>query len=303
MKRSNLDQPLWLEVQSFLADCMARNLSPCTVKIYTCALAAFQRWVPVDAPEQVTPNHLRSYLMFMEVRGHNPGGRHQAYRVLKTFFRWLVAEGIIERSPLERVRPPKLPDAPLEPVSVADVQAMLATCDRSFTGQRDRAILLTLLDTGLRAVEFLSLELADIDLVSGAMLVRRGKGGKKRTVFVGARTKRELLRYLRMRGQPESGPLWVNRRTGGRLAYEGLRQIVRRRAAMAGVAEPSLHSFRRAFALLALRNGIDVYSLQRLMGHADLTVLRRYLAQTESDLRQAHHRTSPVDHLTVDHLT
>ncbi|NLF02023.1 MAG: site-specific integrase, partial [Anaerolineales bacterium] len=60
---------------------------------------------------------------------------------------------------------------------------------------------------------------------------------------------------------------------------------------------PTLHSFRRAFALACLRNGIDVYSLQRLMGHADLSVLRRYLAQTEADLQQAHAQGGPVDRL------
>ncbi len=70
-----------------------------------------------------------------------------------------------------------------------------------------------------------------------------------------------------------------------------------RRAEAAGVPVPSLHAFRRSFALLSLRAGMDVYSLQRLMGHADLSVLRRYLAQTEEDLRRAHERCSPVDSL------
>jgi site-specific recombinase XerD len=65
----------------------------------------------------------------------------------------------------------------------------------------------------------------------------------------------------------------------------------------AHVPEPSAHDFRRAFALLSLRGGCDVKFLQRLMGHADLTVLRRYLAQTESDLQAAHAKSSPVDRM------
>lgn len=105
---------------------------------------------------------------------------------------------------------------------------------------------------------------------------------------------RELMRYLR--GRPQSGPLFCTD-AGRRLTYWGLRQIIRRRAEAAGVKSPSLHSFRRAFALLSLRAGIDIYSLQRLMGHADLTVLRRYLAQTEQDLKSAHEKASPVDRL------
>jgi integrase/recombinase XerD len=74
--------------------------------------------------------------------------------------------------------------------------------------------------------------------------------------------------------------------------------VVRRRALKAGLdKEPSLHSFRRAFAIGALRGGVDLMSLQRLLGHADLSVIRRYLAQTEDDLQAAHRKGSPVDNL------
>ena len=105
------------------------------------------------------------------------------------------------------------------------------------------------------------------------------------------------MRYMRHRQDVgPSTPLWVTVR-GTRLTYSGLRQIVRRRATKAGVPVPSLHSFRRAFALYALRNGADIYSLQRLMGHSDLTVLRRYLKQTEADLQEAHRKAGPVDNL------
>jgi site-specific recombinase XerD len=116
-------------------------------------------------------------------------------------------------------------------------------------------------------------------------------------VFFGAKSRRELLRYLRHRkGAGPMTPLWATR-SGKRLSYAGLRDIMRRRARKAGVAVPTLHSFRRAFALYALRNGADIYSLQRLMGHSDLTVLRRYLKQTEADLQEAHRRAGPVDNL------
>jgi integrase/recombinase XerD len=80
------------------------------------------------------------------------------------------------------------------------------------------------------------------------------------------------------------------------MTYSGLRGIIRRRAHDAGLkAEPSLHDFRRAFAINMLRSGVDVFALQKLMGHADLQVLRRYLAQTNQDIQAAHMRGSPVD--------
>jgi len=106
-----------------------------------------------------------------------------------------------------------------------------------------------------------------------------------------------LPRYLRHRGdQPEDATLWATSEAK-RLTYSGLVSMLRRRSKKAGVPAPMPHAFRRAFAILSLRNGADVYSLQRLMGHSDLQVLRRYLKQTDADLGEAHRRTGPVDNL------
>ena len=99
--------------------------------------------------------------------------------------------------------------------------------------------------------------------------------------------------YLRLR-RDKKPALWVTR-NGERLTYWGLRQIIRRRSFQAGVDTPSIHSFRRAFAVNMLRAGVDIFSLQKLMGHADLQVLRRYLALTTEDIARAHRIGSPVD--------
>lgn len=129
------------------------------------------------------------------------------------------------------------------------------------------------------------------------MWIREGKGSKSRVTFLGAKSRRELLRYLRRREDvAPNAPLWVTVK-GTRLTYWGLRQVVRRRAEKAGIDMPSMHSFKRALAILCLRNGVDIYSLQKLMGHSDLTLLRRYLNQTEDDLRQAHRKAGSVDNL------
>jgi len=79
------------------------------------------------------------------------------------------------------------------------------------------------------------------------------------------------------------------------LEYGGLRAILTRRAERTGINQASLHSFRRAFALNCLKNVMDIYTLQKLMGHADLQILRRYLKQTDQDIQEAHRRASPVD--------
>lgn len=294
--------PLAQDVTAFLVDRQARGLSPRTVDFYRDELRYLQKWAQtlgVTETLALTPDLVRRYLLDLGC-ARNPGGIHAAYRALRAFLRWYEREYEPQdwQNPIAKVRPPKLPQEPLSPVSLRDLRAMLQTCKRkTFTGDRDRAMLLALLDTGCRASEFLALNVGDVNLSTGAVLVWKAKGSKARTVFLGAKARRELVRYLRYRPDAEAtDPLWVTTQ-GTRLTYAGLRQVVRRRAEWAGVDMPSLHSFRRAFALLSLRSGCDVYSLQAMMGHRDLSVLRRYLAQTEEDLQRAHERSGPVDNL------
>ena len=154
---------------------------------------------------------------------------------------------------------------------------------------------MTLLDTGMRAAELLALNLKDIDLLSGEVLILHGKGDKRRTVFCGSRSRKALKVYLKLRGSLyEDDPLFISR-SGGRLTYGGLVHILRSRAARAGVKAPGAHDFRRAFALQMLRSGVDLMRLAALMGHSDLEVLRRYIHLVTSDIRAAHAQGSPVD--------
>jgi site-specific recombinase XerD len=102
------------------------------------------------------------------------------------------------------------------------------------------------------------------------------------------------LAFVRTRSD-KNLPLFASK-TGERLTYDGLNQILERRTKKARLEEkPNLYHFRRAFAINMLRNGVNIFALQKLMGHSDLTVLRRYLAQTEADIEEAHMLGSPVD--------
>lgn len=290
------------EIAAFLIDRRARGLSPRTVEFYEQKLSQLQRFLSregVDRVCRITPGLLREYLLHLG-RTHNPGGVHAAFRAMRAFLRWFEVEDEPDawKNPLRKVRPPRVSIEPLEPVPVDHIRTMVRTCRRrAFFGDRDRAVLLCLLDTGCRAGEFAAINIDDVDLATGQILIRAGKGGRPRMVFLGSKSRRALATYLRHdRHGEESEPLWVTRE-GRRLSYSGLRDIVRRRANRAGVPAPTLHSFRRAFALACLRGDMDVYSLQRLMGHADLSMLRRYLAQTSEDVRKAHQRSGPVDRL------
>jgi site-specific recombinase XerD len=195
-----------------------------------------------------------------------------------------------------KVKPPKVNLSSLEPISLEDVRALIETCEHgTFAGERDRAVLLFLLDTGARAQETCNVKLEDANLNTGEVTIRSGKGGKSRTVFLGRMTRRAVRAYLRERND-HCQALFVSKR-GDHLTYDGLLQLLERRWKRSGIAKrPSLHDFRRAFALNMLRNGVDVFSLQRLLGHSDLQVMRRYLAQNDQDSHLAHLRGSPVDH-------
>lgn len=266
----------WLE--SFLIDRKAGGLADGTISFYHLKLSNFVQFCESQAITeitQITPSTIRLFLLQLEQDGHNAGGRHAHYRTLKTFLRWWEREIEPEgwKNPIIKVKAPKVSLEPLEPVDIGTIKRMIATCRaHSFFGARDRAIIFALMDTGVRASELLAMNLEDIDS-SGAVLVRKGKGGKPRTVFFGRKTRKSIRSYYRQR-KDDSLALWVNKQ-GDRLTYWGLRQIIRRRSENAGVQVPGLHDFRRYFALECLRSGkMSIYELQNLMGHADLQVLR-----------------------------
>jgi len=297
-----LTPELTTDIRDFLIDRRARGLSPRTVAWYEEKLTIVGDHLAnlgIDQVSAILPSHVRALLLELG-ETHNPGGVHGFYRALKAFLNWWEAEYEPRdwSNPMRKVVAPRVDLPPLDPVSLEGLRAMLATCDsKTFYGSRDRALLLFLLDSGCRRAEVQALSIGDVDLTTGSVLIVRGKGGKSRTTFIGAKTRRALTKYLRLRPEAhDRDPLWGTQ-AGHRIAYAGLREIVRRRARLAGVDEPSLHSFRRGFAICALRSGCDLITLQRMLGHTSLAVLGRYLQQVDEDLQQAHQKAGPVDHL------
>ena len=286
--------------ESFLIDRQARELSRYTLKFYRDFLRTFIEYCNANSLtfiQQITSDFLRRYFLAFGEK-HNPGGVHGAYRTLRAFFQWLMKEEVMAsdwKNPMLKVKAPKVVLDPLEPISIQDVRALSNTCQRGdLIGERDRALFLFLLDTGARAREACNMNIKDVDLNTGAVMIRYGKGGKSRMVFIGRTTRRAMRGYLRQR-QDSSPALFVSK-DEERLTYDGLRQLLERRAKRAKLSnKPKLHGFRRAFALNMLRSGVDIFVLQRLMGHSDLQVLRRYLAQNDEDNQLAHMRGSPVD--------
>lgn len=293
---SKLDAPgLTSWARSFLTAKRAEGRTLTTVKVYAAVLSAFIAFCirqRVTTLEAIDPNLIREYLLSRAEAGCSPADVHKHFRALRTWLRWYEAEAGPDgwRNPIKRVKAPKMPEQPLDPAPL-DVLAALV----KLAGMRDRAILLTLIDTGLRASELTGLDVADFDQADGVLTVRRGKGGKVRAVPLGATCRRAVRRWLRER--PAGGLALFCAPDGAPLTYWGLRQVVRRLAERAGVKAPALHGIRRAFALGMLRAGVDLLTLSRLMGHSGLSLLARYAKQSTADLRAAVERASLADRL------
>lgn len=289
------------DLRDFLVDRRARGLTPATLSWYMRSLHVWRLFLTeqsIERTENIDAANVRHFLVWLTDRGHSTGGVANIYGAIKAFLKWYIDEYAPAAwpDPLAHIKSPKRPDAVLEPLDLGHFTAMIKTCIRkTLLGDRDRALLLVLLDTGVRHQELTDLTIGDIDLNTGAILVRSGKGRKWRNVFMGATTRRALTNYLHHRNELASNaPLWITR-DGTPLTRDGVLQVVLRRARQAGIPRPGMHDFRRAFAVNYLRNGGDVATLQRLLGHTDLRVINRYLKLLNEDLQHAHEQYGPVD--------
>jgi site-specific recombinase XerD len=286
-------------IATYLHACRSRNLSEGTIEFYGKKLKAFIEFCLKNDVEKISGIHadlIRHFLIALAEKGHRPAGVHCYYRAVKTFLKWYEREAEPEnwRNPINKVKSPIIPLEPLDPVSMDTIKSLLATCTRGkITDARDKASLMLLLDTGVRLAEFLSLNIEDINPITGTILIRSGKGRKPRNVYLGEKSRQTLRRYMKKR-EDHNPALWVSK-SGERLSETGLRMMLRRRAAEAGVPVPSPHDFRRAFAIERWRAGVDILTISRLMGHTSLQVMNRYLKQIGADLEKVARRSSPVD--------
>ena len=287
--------PLGRAVNAFLLDCEARNLTTGTLRFYHQRLSTFLTFLDgqgVTDPTQMTPALLRTFIA--SYAKHSPYYQHQHARAIKTFCGFLVREGSLTDSPMRVVRMPKLPKEVLDPFDAGDVHDLLDACECD----RDRAVVLTLLDSGVRASELLALDVGDFDTLTGALRVRLGKGRKQRVTFVGSQTRKVIARYLAERGKVgPSEPLFVTLTGGTRIQFFGLQSLLHRLGRAADVKPVGAHRFRRTFAIESLRAGMPLPQLAALMGHEGLAVLQRYLRLVDDDLRAAHEAHGAVDSL------
>lgn len=277
----------------FLLDCQSRRLTRSTLSFYRHRLGTFITWCnsrQIDDLTGVDTHIIKRFLV--DYQDHSDSYQHGLARAIKAFVRYCERDSLIDQAP--RVVMPKLEKRILTALTPDEVKKILAAAQ----GNRDKAIVLTLLDTGLRASEVCALTIADLDFDTGTLSVQLGKGQKGRIVPIGTRARKAARRYLTERPQAKKAdPLFASQRTGKHLRLDGLVQIMDRLSERSGIAHCTAHTFRRTFAISCLRNGMDTHVLARIMGHSDLSVLRQYLDFVNSDLVEAHSKASPADNL------
>jgi integrase/recombinase XerC len=280
--------PLITAVNQFLIAKTADGLSRKSIESYRFHLERFAKFAPVDVTA-VNAATVRSYIAACREDGLRQNTIAGTCRSLRCFSRWLESEDVCP-SFWVNIKAVKSSPELLPPFTQEDVKAIVAACD----SHRDKAIVFTLLDTGLRLSELCALTVDDIDLQSGAIVVKRGKGGKSRHVFIGAKAKATIAKYLRT--DKPLGALWVNS-TGRKMSTSGTAQAIAAIGKRANVAPCHPHRFRRSFAVFSLRNGMDLVSLRRIMGHSDTRILERYLDLTVEDLQRSHETHGALAHM------
>lgn len=223
----------------------------------------------------------------------SPGAARVAYGAAHAWYRWCVAEGIVDRNPLDGVPMPKAHERVAQSLSPDEIRRLLAACDRGPIGVRDQAIILVLYDTGLRASELLQMTVDPAGRYEYVDVV--GKGGRERVVLLGARARQAVLRYVRV-WRPPGPPLWLARdRTP--LEYPGLREITVRLSQRTGIRFRP-HALRHSFAQAMLARMEDWDAVRVLGGWRSSTVMQRYLRGREWERAIAvKRRHSPADAL------
>jgi site-specific recombinase XerD len=276
----------------FLAAKAAEGASPRTIEWYRMITARLVRALGAErAVDGLDPAELRVWLV--ELRTTLAPVSVAGYvRTLRVLGNWLAEEGLADAAALRGLRRPRVPHKVIEPVADDVLRRLLAICS-----VRDRAILLLMIDTGLRVSDVAAIRLGDLR-PDGTLKVR-GKGSKERIVPVGSTARTAMVRYLGHRGpgRPDEA-LFLGRR--GPLDARGIQHMVRRLKTRIGVVgRLSPHSLRHTFARSYLVNGGDVFSLQRILGHASLDMVKRYVALADIDLVTRHASASPADRLAA----
>ncbi|MFH1723303.1 MAG: tyrosine-type recombinase/integrase [Elusimicrobiota bacterium] len=288
--------------EAFELRCEAKGLSPLTCGWYRQILSLFQRFLEsqgVTDIRRIDAPLIRSYLCHMRRHGKASGTIARTYGGLRCFFGFLSRERMIPQNPAAILEKPRMERKLIRPLTVDQVRRLLAQpTQTTFMSVRTWTVIILILDTGLRVSEVLGLTLDQVDIHHGLLRVM-GKGAKEREVPMGRTCRQALSRYVLRRGKIPDQDLGFVSRFGNRMGRGSLRLAFRRLGREAGLTgvRVSPHTLRHTFATHYIMNGGDVFSLQQILGHSTLDMVRVYVRLANRDVTLQHRRFSPIDNL------
>ncbi len=304
-----IDLTLSQVIEGYNLAARARSLSDHTIRDYNTTFRKFKNFLgsnPIFST--ITKKQIRS---FLAAQDHLSNKTLLNYHTgLSALYTWAIGEGYAEDQLMHEIDRPKPEQRTIEPIPVDHIRAMLSVLGQSKAynrpgkrvsthstpcAERNRAILLILLDTGLRASELCGIKIHQIDLDQRKVKVF-GKGSKERLLPFSARTGQVIWRYLATHRKDDhvGQPLFATQR-GQPLTRTHLRHIIERICARADLPKYTPHDFRHTFAVNYLRNYPNIYTLQEMLGHTTLDMVKRYLSISQNDLDDAHRQASPVE--------
>ncbi len=289
----------WSEgIQEFGFDCKVRKLSPKTIDNYSKQLRYFQRYLQSEFDlveiEQVKAYHIKQFLAWMDDKGRQPRYINDLLKVFKTFFNYMVKESHMPESPAAKVKNMKQPKTKIITFSENEIRKILNFYSgRTYLEIRNRTMIAMFFDTGMRLTEVITLRWEQI---REDYILVHGKGAKERLVPVSPYLAKAILQYRQTKESYFDGKLPENyvfvSQTGKKLTAEAITKVLKKAAKVVNVnpqVRVSPHTCRHTFAHLQLKNGIDLYTLSRLMGHENVAITQRYLEGIKDDevLRKA----------------
>jgi len=296
-----------LLLEDYLYEIRLRNYSERTIKTVRTNCRLFFSWLKyqheiVDI-EKVRKIHVKEYLNFKQQQGLSPTYINSILKNLRMFFRYLEEEEYIELNPVVNVKFQKEEKVIIQSFTAEEVKNMLSVYGYdTFLEARNCCIVAMLFDTGIRNFELCKIKIEDIRETS---ILIHGKGSKQRLVPISPNLRIIMFRYQRKREQylkeHYQGEYYFLSNNGNQLTIEAIEIIVRECGKQAGVSEEircSPHTCRHTYAQMNVRNGIDVYSLSRLLGHENISITKRYLqSMKDTDVLNIAIKTSPLMNL------
>jgi integrase/recombinase XerD len=279
-----------------------RGLSQNTLSSYKIDINQYLEFLKLQGINNLvesSKNNIIGYLMQLQKSGKAPATISRRLAALKTLYRFMVSEGLIDSDPAANLESPRLTQRLPQVLSLQEVEALLNQPHVDTpAGLRDKAMLELLYATGIRVSELVSLDLEHINLEVNYIRCF-GKGSKERIVPLGSVAVKYVKEYTAVarvkltKGKNDEQALFVNQH-GRRLTRQGFWKIIKKYARKGKIGKViTPHTLRHSFATHLLENGADLRSVQEMLGHADITTTQIYTHLTKSRLKEIYSQTHP----------